>query len=193
MIKISLEQFLKINKNDLSGKTICFGTDTVYGIGVMVDQNIKKGLDKIYLMKQRNLSKPLAILAPNIESFIDSVNIYNQDTYNLMKLWPGALTMIFSKKDERFDLVTKLNTIGFRIPNCDVALTILNHLGLMATTSVNLSGEEPLNDINLIATRFNNFIDYLITDSVVNSTISSTVVDVSSEQTKVIRKGDLLV
>lgn len=193
MIKISLEQFLKINKNDLSGKTICFGTDTVYGIGVMVDQNIKKGLDKIYLMKQRNLSKPLAILAPNIESFIDSVNIYNQDTYNLMKLWPGALTLIFSKKDERFNLVTNLNTIGFRIPNCDVALTILNYLGLMATTSVNLSGEEPLNDINLIATRFNNFMDYLITDSVVNSTISSTVVDVSSEQTKVIRKGDLLV
>ena len=193
MIKISLEEFLKINKNDLSGKTICFGTDTVYGIGVMVDQNIKKGLDKIYLMKQRDLSKPLAILAPNIESFIDSVNIYNQDTYNLMKLWPGALTLIFSKKDERYDIVTNLNTIGFRIPNCDVALTILNYLGLMATTSVNLSGEEPLNDINLIATRFNNFIDYLITDSVVNSTISSTVVDVSSEQTKVIRKGDLLV
>lgn len=193
MNKITLKEFLKINKNDLKGKTICFGTDTVYGIGVMVDEKIEDGLKKIYQMKKRDLSKPLAILAPNPSTFLDKVEITYSNTSELIKLWPGALTLIFQKKDHTFDSITPLNTIGFRIPNCNVALEVLNHLGLMATTSVNLSGQEPLNDINIIENQFSDFIDYLITDSVSTSNISSTVIDISTSEMKVIRKGDLLV
>ena len=48
MIKLTKEELLTIDKTKLSGKVLCFVTDTVYGIGVMVDDNIKTGLDKIY-------------------------------------------------------------------------------------------------------------------------------------------------
>lgn len=193
MIKISLEQLLKINKNMLSGKTICFGTDTVFGIGVMVDAKIKIGLNRIYQMKKRDLSKPLAILAPSTKSFLDFVDINYEKTDDLLSLWPGALTLIFKKKDNKFDDVTTLNTIGFRIPNSNVALSILNYLGLMATTSVNLSGQAPINDIKIIENEFSEFIDYLVTDPVATSEVSSTVIDISTSEMKIIRKGDLIV
>lgn len=193
MIKINLVDFLSLNPELLKGKTICFGTDTVYGIGVMLGDKIEEGLSKIYEMKKRDLSKPLAILAPNADLFLDKVTIMNSKTEELIKLWPGALTLIFKKKDSYFDQVTELKTIGFRIPNCPVALTVLNHLGLMATTSVNLSGQEPINDIKKIEKKFSKFIDYLIIDPVVTSNVSSTVIDVSDAEIKVIRKGDLLV
>lgn len=193
MIKVSLEQLLKINKNELSGKTICFGTDTVYGIGVMVDSNIKTGLNKIYKMKKRDLSKPLAILAPSTRNFLDFVDITYNKTNELLDLWPGALTLIFKKKDHKFDDVTTLDTIGFRIPNSKVTLDILNYLDLLATTSVNLSGQEPINDIQTIEKEFNEFIDYLVTDPVSTSKVSSTVIDISTNEKKIIRKGDLIV
>ena len=48
------------------------------------------------------------------------------------------------------------------MPNSKIALSILNHFGLMATTSVNISGDKPLNDVNEIIKYFSNDIDYLV-------------------------------
>lgn len=187
MIKLTKEELLTIDKTKLSGKVLCFVTDTVYGIGVMVDDNIKTGLDKIYQMKKRDSNKPLAVLAGNINQFIDHV-ILNKQTRNLFNDWPGALTIIFKKKDSFFDLVTNLDTIGIRIPNCNITLDILNHLGLIATTSVNLSSFEPINNLDEIINSFGEYIDYCVTDTFALSKTSSKVVDATTDEIKILRK-----
>ena len=56
-----------------------------------------------------------------------------------------------------------LDTIGLRMPNSKIALSILNHFGLMATTSVNISGIAPLNDIEEIKKQVHTTIALLIT------------------------------
>ena len=48
-----------INK-DIRGKVICFPTDTVYGVGALIDDI--DAIKKIYNLKNRDYSKPLAIL-----------------------------------------------------------------------------------------------------------------------------------
>ena len=68
-----------LKKEDLIGKIICFPTDTVYGVGCILGD--EEALDKIYELKNRDLSKPLAILVPNSESIKD----YVKDIQMLLK------------------------------------------------------------------------------------------------------------
>ena len=189
MIKLSLKDFLLIEKKELSGKVLCFSTDTVWGVGVMVDDNISIGLKKIYEMKKRDLNKPLAVLASNQSDFIEHI-IYQTEMSKLFDYWPGALTLIFNKKDNYFDKVTNLKTIGIRIPKSIIALKILEHVGLTATTSVNISAGVELNDARVIERYFSDYIDYLIVDDEERSKVSSTVIDVSSSEWKILRRGD---
>ncbi|MDD4076476.1 MAG: Sua5/YciO/YrdC/YwlC family protein, partial [Bacilli bacterium] len=96
--------------------------------------------------------------------------------------WPGPLTIILQGNNEK---------LSFRMPDCPPALKIINHLGLMATTSVNESGEQELNDYQEIKDRFGQAIDYFIVDRWRFSGISSTVVDVSKNQIEIIRQGSI--
>ena len=65
----------QLTKDDLIGKIICFPTDTVYGVGCLLGDEIALG--KIYELKNRDLSKPLAILVPNSESTKPYVEEYS--------------------------------------------------------------------------------------------------------------------
>lgn len=187
MIKITVEELIKLTKEDIKGKVIVFPTDTVYGIGSMIDD--KEGVSKIYNLKHRDKNKPLANLAYSSEQIKEYVNIPNPKTLELMKLWPGALTIIFNKKHIYNN---ELPTIAFRIPNSNTALTILKHFGVMAVTSMNLSGSEPLNNIDDIIKNFENEIDYLVIDEEKHSNISSTIIDVTKDPFVVLRKGEIL-
>lgn len=191
MKKISLDDFVKLSLNDVSGKTIAFITDTVWGIGVRVDENITDGLNKIYKLKKRDLNKPLAVLTSSKEDALKHVEITYSKTSDLIKLWPGALTLIFKKSDDFYDKVTPLDTIGIRVPNSKVALGVLKFLGYVATTSINISGMDELNNIVEIENSFKDYIDYLIIDTHELSKVSSTVLDISKDSIKVIRLGDL--
>lgn len=184
---ISLNELLK---HDLTeGSVIVFPTDTVYGIGTKL--NDKKGEAKIYQLKKRSDNKPLAILISAFSQVKDWVEIVNPQTFDLInKYWPGAVTFIFKKKPD-FDY--PFPTIGFRIPDSKIAWAILNKYGPLSTTSVNISGEEPLNNIMEIAKKFKNNIDYLVDDEAEFSETSSTVVDLTTSELKILRQGDVII
>ena len=87
--------------------------------------------------------------------------------------------------------ISKTNSIAFRIPNSHIALAVLNEFGVMATTSINYSGEVPLCNQEEIEKCFGDVIDYLVIDEFNGSSVSSTVVDATSEEIIVLRKGDI--
>lgn len=176
---------------DITGKVICFPTDTVYGVGALIDD--KEGINKIYNLKHRDITKPLAVLCgnTNIEKYVLTINDKAKQLMDLY--WPGALTLIFKKSSLISNKVTSnYDTVGLRMPNSKIALEILNHFGLMATTSVNISGDKPLNNIEDIIKYFSDDIDYLVIDKEKTSNVSSTVVDVSTDEIKVLRQGDIV-
>ena len=183
MEKVTVEELLT---KDISGKVICFPTDTVYGVGAKVGD--LQAIEKIYNMKKRDGNKPLAILTPTVDIF-PYVNRVSEEAKLLMKQqWPGALTLIFTKSDKIDSRITQgFNTVAFRMPKSQVALEILNKFGLMATTSVNISGEAELNTIEEIEAVFKNEIDYLVTNNEVLSKRPSRVIDVTGDEIKVIR------
>jgi L-threonylcarbamoyladenylate synthase len=184
MEKLTAEELLT---KDLRGKIVCFPTDTVYGVGALIDD--KKAISKIYEMKKRDAHKPLAILTStkSIEQYVKYVSL---EAKKLMaEKWPGGLTLIFEKSEHIDPLITQgFNTIAFRMPNSKVALTILKHFGLMATTSVNISGEKPLTTLEEIEEKFADYLDYLVIDKEVATNTPSTVIDVTTDEIKIIRK-----
>ena len=187
MKKIALEEFVKIKKEELSGLVIAFSTDTVFGVGVIVDENVMQGINKIYQMKKRDLNKPIAILIDDLAQIKDDIVLL--DSYQpFIKKWPAALTLIFKKKTDRFPFT--MNSIGVRIPNSKIARIILKTYGPMAVTSVNISGQEALNEASDIEKYFGENIDYLIIDDEKRSLVSSTVVDLT-DGIKVLRQGDI--
>lgn len=183
MEKVSVAELLK---KDITGKVVCFPTDTVYGVGAIVGDSV--AIDKIYAMKKRDYSKPLAILTP--DKNIDKYVVYtNSECYKLMKDgWPGALTLIFKKSGiVGYDITSGLDTVAFRMPNSEIALKILEHFGPLATTSVNLSGEAPINNLAEIEDKFSKYIDYLVIDKEEIKGTPSRIIDVSGDYIKVIR------
>ena len=181
----------KLSYEDLKGKIICFPTDTVYGVGCLIDD--EEALEKIYNLKHRDLSKPLAVLVPNKESIYKLIkNSNNLVDEWIDKYWPGALTIIFNKAIHVSDNLTRgLSTIGLRMPNSKIALEVLNKFGPLATTSVNLSNTPALNDLELIKLHFGDQIDYIIEDKEVSSKVSSTVVDATKDEPVILRQGDI--
>lgn len=179
MERIKLVDFLKIPKEKLTSKVICFPTDTVYGVGALF--NDKVAIDKIYEMKNRSRTKPLANLCSGVNQITELGILIPEKARELIrKYWPGALTIIFKHGEEK---------ISFRMPDSDVALQILDKFGIMTTTSVNESGEKELNNYDQINAKFGNYIDYFIAEEVELSKVPSTVIDVSENEINVLREG----
>ena len=62
---------------------------------------------------------------------------------------------------------------------------------MLATTSINISGESPLNNKEDIIKQFGNDIDYLVMETQTSSNVSSSIIDVTEKNIKVIRQGDI--
>ena len=191
MINMLVDKNIKLTKEEIKNKIIAFPTDTVFGVGALIDD--LEAIDKIYELKHRDYSKPLAILASSIDDIIPYVKEVTEDVKEIMnKYWPGALTIIFNKNENVSDKITAgFKTIAFRIPNCNISLDILKQTGPLATTSVNISGNTPLNDYQEINKYFGENIDFIVSENVLSSNISSTIIDVTSNKIKIIRQGQI--
>lgn len=173
----------------MKSKVIIFPTDTVYGIGTSVYD--KENIKRIYDIKKRPLDKPLAVLCANIEQ-IKEIAYLNENAIKLInKFMPGALTIIVKAKDN-IKKSMNINTVGIRIPNYSIAIELLKEYGPLATTSVNESGECPLNDYEQIKGEYSNLVDVIVKPSSEKlSCVSSTVIDITGDAIKILRQGSI--
>ena len=82
-----------------------------------------------------------------------------------------------------------LNTLGVRIPDNDFILNVVKEFDKpIITTSINIHGEEALNDINLIKLKY----DYInmFKDNIDRESKGSTIIDFSKKPFKILREGD---
>ncbi len=169
-------------------KLLIFPTDTVYGIGTSVYDS--ENITKIYEIKHRPLNKPLAVLCANLEQ-IEEIAYLSDFARTLVKnLMPGALTIIVPAKDS-IKKSMNLDMVGVRIPNSKLALSILEENGAMATTSVNDSGEEAMNEYDAIKAKYDGVVDYIYKSYENSSSKASTVVMINGDNINIIREGEI--
>lgn len=170
-------------------KIIIFPTDTVYGIGTGIYNT--KGLHKIYELKDRDFTKPIAVLCASIEQIKEFAILTKEARIIAKAFWPGSLTLIL-KTNEKYRKKTLEKTIGVRIPNHKKALELLNKYGPMKTTSVNKSGEAPLNDYSEIKLKYENIVDEIYSNEEGMLEVSSTVINLS-DGLFMIREGNITI
>lgn len=112
MEKLSLSEFLKLDKQDLKGKIFCFPTDTVYGLAALYED--KEAIKRIYDLKKRSYDKPLANLCSDMKQITAlGVEITGLAEELMTKYWPGPLTLILRGPKGK---------ISFRMPESIIAL-----------------------------------------------------------------------
>ncbi|CAA9577709.1 MAG: TsaC protein (YrdC domain) required for threonylcarbamoyladenosine t(6)A37 modification in tRNA [uncultured Thermomicrobiales bacterium] len=126
------------------GGVIAFPTDTVYGLGGSLAY--PEALERIFAIKGRDRTRPLPVLlaSPSDLSIVTaSVSPALREMARLF--WPGPLTIALPALETLpAQVVAHDNTVGVRVPDHSVALTIAQRCGgAIAVTSANISGMPP--------------------------------------------------
>ena len=177
-----------------AGEVIAVPTDTIYGIAALV-QN-KQAVEKLYTIKKRNPSKPIAICVAEIEE------IYNWADVTVAReviedLLPGQVTLVFRRSDllnNNFNPDTEL--VGVRIPDYPFLREVCSmSSGPLALTSANYSADTSTLQVEEFAPLHDSlhtvFDGGRLHDSE-NARLGSTVIDLSQVGTfTIIRPGSV--
>ncbi len=121
-----------------SGLPIIFPTDTLPAIGCL-----PKFSSIIYDYKKRDRDKPLILMGSEHKQLIDYVHESAKKDYENIatKYWPGALTIVIPASERENSILTSKDlTIGLRIPNSNMAQSLIRETGPLLTSSANISG-----------------------------------------------------
>ena len=171
-----------------SGRIFIYPTDTIYGIGGNpFDKNV---VNRITAIKSRNEKKQFIWLISDFENLLNYVDVTFENHFDfLQKIWPGPVSVVLNLND-RTKKITNFETIAVRIPNNNFCQKLLNEIRQpLISTSANKSGKDPINQIETIIENFSQDVDAIIFSSDQFQQISSTLIDLTTEQPKLIREG----
>ena len=173
-----------------AGGLVAFPTDTVYGLGCLAfDQ---AAIESIYVAKDRPLEKAIPILIADVDD-LDRVarDLPERARHLASRFWPGPLTLILPKRADLPAAVSATDTVGVRIPDNDIARTLLRAAGPMAVTSANLSGRESPRAVSEVMAQLDGRVPLVLDGGETRGGVPSTVVDVSGAEPVILREGPI--
>lgn len=187
----------KINETELKivtqalneNKLIVFPTETVYGIaGNALNVEV---IDKLFQAKNRDYSKPFSLMVSDINKIKDIAYVSDYEEKVINKFMPGPITLILKKRDCISNLATaSRDTVGVRIPNHEIALSVLKSVDYpLATSSANISGSVNNSDIEDIINDLANYVDIFIKGNISSNLLASTVVEIKNNEVNILRNG----
>lgn len=184
--KDELEYVTKALNED---KLIVFPTETVYGIaGNALKLDV---VNSLYQAKNRDYSKPFSLMLSDITKIKDIAYVSADEEKVIKKFMPGSITLILKKKDCISDLATAgKDTVGVRIPDHEIALSILKSINYpLATSSANISGRNNNSDITAIINDLAYYVDVFIKGNISSNLLASTVLEIKNGKTNILREG----
>jgi tRNA threonylcarbamoyl adenosine modification protein (Sua5/YciO/YrdC/YwlC family) len=171
-----------------AGGVIAYPTDTIYGIGCDIFN--KKGVKKIYQIKQRDPRKPFSFICSDLSDVSNYAQVSNFAFKIMKRQLPGPFTFVLEATRIVPDLLaTRQRTVGIRIPDDPITLSIVRELGHpIVTTSVNASGKEPELDPTDIEATMGHQLD-LVVDGGNRLSNPSTVISLVGDRVEVLRQG----
>ena len=170
------------------GGIVAYPTDTFYGIGC--DIMNKKAIEKIYLIKQRDRTKPFSFICPDLTDISTYAKISNIAYRNMKRLLPGPYTFVLpgSKMVPKI-MLTKRRTAGIRVPDNKIALALAKELGnpIISTSATDPDGNVFENP-SLLHDYFENRIEAVIDGGPVPG-VPSSVISLVDDIPEIIRHG----
>ena len=170
------------------GGVIAYPTDTVYGFGCSLYN--KKGIERIYLIKRTEKNRPFSFICADLKDISLYCKVSNYAYKTMKRLLPGPYTFILEgTKLVPKIMLTRRSTAGIRVPHNPICLAIVRELGHpIISTSAMLPGGEVLYDPGEIGSKLGKALDLVIDGGLCVSEPSS-VIDLTEDRPKVLRKG----
>lgn len=170
------------------GGIIIYPTDTVYAIGCDALNN--NAIEKVCAIKSMKSAKTnLTIICHDISEITSYAKFGNREFKVMKQNLPGPFTFIFPALSKLPKAFKGRRTVGIRIPDNAVACKIVEALGHpILSTSVEAGSADEMCDPELIADNYKGKVEIVVASGR-GGTIPSTIVDCSSGDFDVTRKG----
>ena len=189
MEMLEKSQYKKASKILQNGGLIAFPTETVYGLGVVFDN--ERSYERLINVKRRPPEKPFTLMCGSLDD-IKKYAYVNELAQKLIDAFmPGQFTIILKAKENlpRW-VVSKEGNVGIRISDDKFVQNLIIETGKpLLVPSANRSGEKPCHTSNEVKDSLGNDLDAIIIGESV-SNIPSTIVFVD-DSVHIIRLGEI--
>lgn len=187
-IRYSKDDIKEIANKLKEGCIIAFPTDTVFGLGCIYDNLEAK--NKIMIAKGRDEKKALPMMCTP-ELIKDVAYINNKEEKLIDKFMPGAITIIFKKKDLPDFVTNGMDTVAIRVPDDEWIIQLIKEVGKpLLVTSANLSDHGSLIKYEDVLKDMDGRIDGVVLEDA-SGLSASTIVLANEEGVKVLRQGPI--
>ncbi|MCX8473710.1 MAG: L-threonylcarbamoyladenylate synthase [Sediminibacterium sp.] len=174
-----------------NGGLIIYPTDTVYALGCSIYQ--PKSIDKICQIKNTSPAKAmLSFICNDLSHLSTFVKPISTPIFRILKNnLPGPYTFILAASLQTPKILhSKRKTIGLRIPDNNISMSIVKTLGHPILTASFPVQEEGLyfTDPEEIFDKFGKIVD-LVIDGGIGKQEFSTIIDCTSQPPSIIREG----
>jgi len=165
------------------GKLVAFPTETVYGLGVHLED--KEALQRLYEVKGRPKEKALTLAIADYSDLQKHHLVLSPVAKRLIeRFWPGPLTLLL--KNERGEKV------GVRMPGHPIARSVIQEAAVpIGLPSANPSGKEPPRSAEEVLAYFDGVIDLVLDGGKTEFGVSSTIVDLAEPRWGIVREGTI--
>lgn len=180
-----LEIAAKILKN---GGILVFPTETVYGIGVVYDN--EDSFTRLVETKKRPPNKPFALMCSSSEEASKYIVVNTRAKKLMDKYLPGEITfLVNARKDLPRWVTLGTDVIGIRVPDSKYVVDLIAEVGKPClVTSANISGDPTSRYFEEVLPIFGDVVDGVVKGEC-NSLVPTTIVDITGDELKLVREG----
>lgn len=172
-----------------SGRLVAFPTDTLYALGARaLDPDAVR---RVFAIKGREAVKALPLFVDGTE-MAERIGHLTPAARTLADtFWPGALTIVVAKQPGfESEALAGGYTVALRAPGHPTALALVRTLGEPITaTSANLSGGPDPVTADEVRSQLGDAVDFVIDEGACPVGVSSTIVDCTTEDVRILRAG----
>lgn len=188
MNETELQKAVKILQED---QCIAIPTETVYGLAANALSEL--AIKRIFEAKGRPSDNPLIVHVSNMSMLKRCIHqdLSSRIMAIIDAFWPGPLTLVFKKsKLIPNEVSAHLETVGIRWPNHPIALALIETSGFpLAAPSANVSGRPSPTKAEHVLHDLSGKIAGIIMAEQSAVGVESTVLDVSGDDFRILRKG----
>jgi L-threonylcarbamoyladenylate synthase len=121
------------------GELVVYPTETVYGLGA--DALDATAVEQVFTTKGRDRTEPVSMAVPDAETAWEYTHPTERERAFAGAFLPGPVTLVVERTEAVPDVLTAgRDRVGIRVPDHEVALSVLERAAPVTATSANVSG-----------------------------------------------------
>ncbi|HJP96695.1 MAG TPA: L-threonylcarbamoyladenylate synthase [Candidatus Saccharimonadales bacterium] len=160
-------------------------TDTLYG--VVARAASPTAVEKLYALKHRE-KKPGTTIAATAEQLIE-LGIDSEMVHNVSQYWPASLSIVMPLGSELEYLHQGVGESPFRVVADESLQMLLRQTGPLMTSSANLPGEPPAQDVAEAQAYFGEHVDFYVDGGFIGDRQPSTIAKYDNGKLTILRQG----